>query len=236
MAFTESDWRHLTARMAWVEGRLKAKGASARSPAVMPPVNQAQVDEFTSRTGLRLPQDLVDLVTKFSGGWSFSWDLHVKGDDRWLQPRAYIGDFGGNSEVPFIGASPESTLLDLYQEFQEDIQGTHFVDSGDAKSVEVMPSVFPLHLFEGGGGDYTVLRLDTSPCEVVFLDHEKVYRIDEKQVIGHGLSDFLRRWANVGFPSCEYLNLVIDKATRDIDDQSPTVKGWLRWLDDPASA
>ncbi|MEW4571416.1 hypothetical protein AB1L88_26375 [Tautonia sp. JC769] len=236
MGFAESDWRHLTSRMAWVEGRLKAKGATVRSPDLMPPVDRAQVDAFSDRTGLRLPQDLIDLVTGFAGGWSFSWNLGVAGTDRWLRPGVDVGAFGGNGEVPFLGASRETTLLDLYQQFQEEIHDTFFADAGDAESLRRMPSVFPLHLFEGGGGDSTVLRLDTSPCEVVFLDHEKTYRIDEGQVIGRGLGDFLRRWANVGFVSCEYLDVFIDAEGRDIDDVGIAAREWIRWLDDPEAA
>jgi hypothetical protein len=235
-AFAESDWKALNDRMAWVEGRVHAKGGSVEGPIMLPPVDAKQVEAFTAATGLRLPQDLVDLVTRFAGGWSFSWMLYDREADREIAPplESRISIFGGNSEVPFVGATRDETLLDLYRQFQEQIGDTFFVDDGDERSRELMPSVFPLHFCEGGGADYTVLRLDTSPCEVVFLDHDAVYAIDDEHVIGRGLGDFLRRWAAVGFPSCEYLlDGVVDPERGVIDEAAPVVRDWLRWLDDP---
>ena len=232
MAFVDENWRHLTGRLAWVEHRLTAKGADAPPAEFLPPVAPAQVEEFARATGLRLPADLVDLATKFAGGWAFHWNL-CRPDGRWLEPPVALGSFGGNAEDPFLGASAETTLLGRYQQFQEEIHGTWLADRGDPSTLAAMPAAFPLLTCEGGGGDYLILRLDTDPCEVVYLDHERCFRIDREHTIGRGLGDFLGRWAAVGFIRCEKLDTLVDPATRLIAIDSPTARAWVAWLDDP---
>ncbi|MFO0891418.1 MAG: SMI1/KNR4 family protein [Isosphaeraceae bacterium] len=235
MAFTDADWQHLTARLNRVASCLKAKGATVWAPEFLPPIGRSQVDDFEAQTGLRFPEDLVDLVTKYTGGWKFYWNLCVETEGRWLEPPSRLANFGGNAETHFVGASQRETLLDCYRTFQEQIHETYLVDSGDPETLRLMPKVFPLLVCEGGGADTLVLRLDTDPAEVVYLDHEYVYEIDEEHVLGRGLGEFLRRWADVGFPECGELDDLIDAPTRQIDGASQRAQDWLRWLDDPSA-
>jgi hypothetical protein len=235
MAFTASDWQHLTSQMAWVEGRMRAKRLTVDSPQFLPPIPGSQVEAFTRETGFLLPDDLIDLLTKFAGGWSFYWCLCAEAEDRWPEPAGYVSTFGGNGEVPFIGASRENTLLSLYNEFQHLLQRTMLVEPEFAHTMKVMTAVLPLYSCEGGGGDFTVMRLDTSPCEILFLDHADCYDIHSKSIIGRGLTDFLRRWANIGFPSCDHIASHVDRTSGCINSQSAEVQKWLGWLSDAPS-
>ncbi|MDQ2686834.1 MAG: SMI1/KNR4 family protein [Armatimonadota bacterium] len=231
--FTAADWNHLQERASTLTGQLQAKGVTVEPFNPMPPIPRSQVDDFEEQTGLRLPQDFVDLVTQFAGGWRFYWNLEVQADRRWLRPPAYMGDFGGNSEVPFIGASEGCPLLKLYNTFQEEIRDDA---PDDPDTLAALSAMFPLHLTDGGGGDYTVLRLDTSPVEVVYLDHESRRRLGDNRILGHGLSAFLRRWANLSFPQCEYHHSWVDASRREPDDESLRAQEWGAWLSNPSAA
>lgn len=166
-AFTASDWELVRVRATAVGAQMRAKGATVWDFAPLPPVRKAQLDQFTRQTGLAMPGDFADLLTKFAGGWKFYWNLSVKKTDSWLKPPVFMGNFGGNAEVPFIGATAKETLLDRYHAFQFNIRNSYLDDPG---ALKVVPALFPLHTWDGGGGDYTVLRLDVSPARVYYLD------------------------------------------------------------------
>ena len=100
----------------------------------------------------------------------------------------------------------------------------------------MLPSLFPVHLFEGGGGDYLVLRLDVTPAKVYYLDHELVWQVDEDHVIGIGFGEFILSWANLGFPGCEYHSCWVNPQTHCLDGGSPNALAWLAWLAEPSAA
>jgi hypothetical protein len=190
----------------------------------LPPIPLSQVQAFSRATGHTLPPDFVDLVTKFAGGWNFYWALSRE-DDTWLEPPVYMGEFGGNGEVPFIGATTETTLLDLYNNFQDEIRkGWRLND--DTKAI--LPALFPLQSWEGGGADFLVLRLDVSPAQVLYLDHEGAWR---GTVIGAGFREFLLGWANLGFP--ELASHESWASSGRPQDTGPAADQWRAWLANP---
>jgi len=224
--FSEQDWSMVRERLNDVAAQFKSLGATVWPAELFPPVAEAQIKEFEASTTLSLPQDFADLVTRFAGGWKFYWCLARPKSDDWLKPPVFMGNFGGNGEVPFIGATASDTLLSLYRELQAEV--TESID--DPESQAIVRASFPLHLFDGRGGDYTVLRLDTDPTEVLFLDHEAGWEVREDHVIGRGFRNFLLRWAEIGFPQTEYYNSWLDEEARLPDNASEKAETWLAWL------
>ncbi len=242
MPFTESDWRYLQTQMAWIEDRLRAKRAHVIPCKFDPPIPMSQVEAFRRETGLDLPEDFVTLTTQYCGGWSHWWSLCQKqenGRDKWLEPSHYLGKFGGGDE-PFIGASQERTLVNIYNQFQREIRRTWIANSPEGlATIENLKSIFPLQFALGGGADYAVLRLDTSPAQVEILDHELSYKTTlPDTIVGHGLGNFLRDWAYVGFVSANYMSL-INKPVQAADPKeqvAATAADWVRWLNSDEAA
>jgi hypothetical protein len=77
-AFTISDWDLVCTRAATTAAQLRAKGATVWDFEPPPPVPQSQIEEFRRQTGLALPGDFTDLLTKFAGGWKFYWCLGLE--------------------------------------------------------------------------------------------------------------------------------------------------------------
>lgn len=229
-AFSTSDWDFIRSRAMTTGAQLQAKGATVWDFAPLPPIPRSQIDHFTRKTGFTLPGDFVDLLTKFAGGWKFYWGLYVKKTGAILESPVFMGNFGGNAEVPFIGATKKETLLDQYQSFQSEIQGSFF---GDPETLKLIPALFPLHTWDGGGGDYTALRLDVSPARVYYLDHEIGHPIDDEHAIGSGFREFVLGWSNLGFPQCTYHSCWVNSQTRQPDDASANADIWRKWLADP---
>jgi hypothetical protein len=219
--FTEADWQLVCERAATLVEQLGAKGARARPMRPLPPMRPEWVGEWEKETGLRLPADFVDLLTKFAGGWWFHWDLYSAQKGVRLQPPVCPARSGGNPEVPLLGC---------YSEFQVTLNETPIEDE---ETLAVQKAFYPLYEFEGGGGDYLVLRLDKTPAEVVYLDHEKDWAVGEEQIICRGFGEFLRRWARMGFPACSSFENWVNPQTRMPDDESDQVKAWWAWLADP---
>lgn len=226
--FTASDWEFVRTRATATAAQVRAKGATVWDFAPLPPIPHSQLDNFTRETGFTLPADLAELVTRFAGGWKFYWCLHVKTMDKFLIPPVDMGQFGGNGDVPFIGATADETLLDRYRSFQSDIR--KYLD--DPETLKVIPSLFPLHRWDGGGGDYTVLRLDMSPARVYYLDHELMWPVDAEHVIGVGLREFVLGWAHLAFPSCDSHDCWVNPLTREPDANSSKADMWRKWIAD----
>lgn len=225
--FSQADWDFVTQTALAISRQLLAKGATVQPFRPFPPIPSEQIEEFTSVTGLVLPQDLTEFLTEFSGGWTFYWSLFSTAKDEFIQPPVTMGNFGGNSEVAFIGAAEGDSLLRRYQEFQAEIHDT-YVD--DPATLEALPAMIPLHAWDGGGGDYTVLRIDKSPAEVLYLDHETAWEIGQAGVLGTGFREFVLRWAEAGFLQMQYhlgwLNShAQDEARATADDAR--LRAWL---------
>jgi hypothetical protein len=175
-------------------------------------------------------------VTRYAGGWRYYWNLGVGPKykiERWLKPPVFVGDFGGNGEVPFIGASPARPLLEVFTEFQVELD-----DYGpeEPEMREIARKSFPLHTFEGGGGDKVVLRLDLDPARVCLLDHEAGWEFRDEFIICDGFGEFLTGWATLGFPECEDYSQWVDAERRRPMSSGPKFEAWLAWLADPAAA
>jgi hypothetical protein len=155
-AFTQVDWDLIRTRAGTVAAQLRAKGAEVWDFEPLPPVPRAQLEEFTRKTRIVFPSDFVDLVTNFAGGWNFSWCLCETKTGKWLKSPVFMGNFGGNAEVPFIGASTDETLLDRYESFQDEIRNSiHNRNSclEDSEMLRLLSALFPLHTCDGSGGD-----------------------------------------------------------------------------------
>jgi|GEM_PF-2594328 len=250
--FTSADWEFVKARANATAAQIRAKGATADDFVSLPPIPQSQIDDFARVTGYALPPDFVDFVTKFAGGWKFYWSLSLKNSNAWaevpvdmgsfggnaeptlgnphMETPVDMGSFGGNAEVPFIGATPKTSLLDLYRSFQSEMGASYL---NDQSTIELLPALFPLHSWDGGGGDYTVLRLDMKPARVYYLDHEIMWPIDDEHIIGRGFKEFVLGWANFGFPQCEYHSCWVNPQTQEPDDHSAKAETWRKWLADP---
>jgi hypothetical protein len=232
-AFTQVDWDLVQTRAGSVGAQLRAKGAEVWDFEPLPPVPRAQLEEFTRKTRIVFPSDFVDLVTNFAGGWNFSWCLFETKTGKWLKSPVFMGNFGGNAEVPFIGASTDETLLDRYESFQDEIRNSiHNRNSclEDSETLRLLPALFPLHTCDGSGGDYTVLRLDVAPAKVYYLDHELAWPLDDEHTIGIGFREFVLGWANLGFPQCEYHSCWVNPQTRQPADTSREADVWRGWL------
>lgn len=224
--FADSDWQHLTDRAVAVNHYLRQKDLDVQLFTVLPPVPNSQLTEFRDQTGFRLPVDFQRLVRVYSGGWQFAWSLYADEEGRDIGPADRVGNQGGNFEVPFIGATEDRTLLKIYEEFQEFAR--EMIDL-HPDTEAVLPSLFPLLTQEEGGADYTVLRLDRDPAQVVYLDHESDYSVADDEVIADGFAVFLRKWANLGFPSCQFL-----RGGR-LDAAQAKTEAWWKWLEDASA-
>jgi len=235
-AFTKTDWEFVRNRAISIKAQLRAKGQPVDhflpgdfEP--LPHIPMSQIEEFYSQTGYAFPNDFVDLVTKFAGGWRFYWSLCISQTPfKCLEPPVYLGNFGGSSEAPFIGASKDNTLLKIYGEFQRNLS-QHY--RRPSEQIEIDPALFPLNDFEGGEGDMTVMRLDRIPTEIHFLDHEGGHCVYEKDLIGLGFREFVLSWADLGFPGCDYHRSWVNRQTHQPDHLSAKANAWRAWLADP---
>src|SRR5690242_12341681 len=93
--FTKDDWAFIQSMAKSTLAQLRAKGmlehrTSKNDFRSMPPIPMAQVAEFESLTKCPLPRDFVDLITKFSGGWTYHWSLCVNQSPfQWLKSPVY---------------------------------------------------------------------------------------------------------------------------------------------------
>jgi hypothetical protein len=227
--FTGSDWDLVRTRADATAAQLRAKGATADDFRPLPPVPESQLVDFNRQTGFSLPGDFAGLVTKYVGGWWFDWTMWRRDSDDRLRPPVRFGDRGGNAEVSFIGVTAKTTLLQLYEELRFEVR----MRADDPSIVDGIRVLFPLHLFDGGGDDFTVLRLDVSATRIYYLDHEYGWMADDQHMRGLGFREFVLAWSNLGFPACEPYELWVNPETRTPDDSSPKAEIWRKWLADP---
>ena len=220
------DWQTITDRAVAINHHLRRRNLSVDLFTVTPPVDEKQVTKFNSKSKFKLPADFARFVTKHTGGWRFHWSLYNLKDQGQSEPECAPGSTGGNSEVMFIGASADHPLLTIHKSFQKDIRYSEVAES----TLNLLPALFPLYTYEEGGADYTVLRLDRDPAEVVYLDHEFDYEIKSEHVLEKGFALFLRKWSNMGFPSCQHLQ------NGRLDDSSEQNTRWWAWLESQETA
>lgn len=225
-AFSQQDWERVHDRLTTAAVDLQAVGASVAPPQILPPIPESQLLEFQASTGLALPEDLSQMLTRFSGGWYFSWNLSTKLQESQIDRSFDVGGSGGNGEVQFIGADESSTLLSRHQELQD------FAERwiGNQETRNIIKSSFPLHLFEGGGGDLALLRLDKSPAEIVYLDHEMGWEFGDEHVVARGFRYFLLGWAELAFPGLSYHRSWTSGDGTILEPSSEKAKKWLAWL------
>jgi hypothetical protein len=142
-----------------------------------------------------------------------------------------MGDDGGNSEVPFIGATATETLFDRYQAFQSELGP--LVDYTD--SLRALPALFPLHSYEGNNGSYAVLRLDVSPARIYYLYGSLGCPLDDEYWIGTGFREFLMRWSHLGFLAIHNCQHWVNFSTHQPDDAGAKAEAWRKWLAAPGT-
>lgn len=217
--FTRDDWQHLRSQADLMALRLRAKGLRTVGIQPLPPVDPQQCRDFSHATGITLPLAFADLVTKYAGGWTFDWSLST---DEWGFDVDDAPAESGCGEI-FIGVSERNTLLAEYTAFQKRIP--------ESSRSSATPFLFPLNA--DGGGDYLTLRFDCSPVRVIVLDHEMGYDVSKARVLSQGLTDFLRRWATLGFPAWEQLMHWMRDDSQQVTDSDDRARMWLKWLADP---
>ena len=116
--------------------------------------------------------------------------------ERFLKPPVFMGNFDGNGEVPFIGASARLSLLQVFTEFQAELDE---FGPEEPEMREIARKSFPLHTCEGGGGDKVVLRLDLSPARVCLLNYETGWEFRDEFIICEGFGEFLRDGQRLAF-------------------------------------
>jgi hypothetical protein len=211
----------LTDRCDWITSRLKKKGGRVEELELFDPIPISQVEALEAETGLQLPADLRQFLTECTGGFKFSWYL-----DRKDSP---LCQFGGNSEQPFIGASDDVSLLELYNQYME-LMDQEYLFGEDPENDASIRNVFPLYSWYGEGSDKIVLR--PNPVAVLYLDHEGCYKVEDGGIIvcGTHFSTFVSSWANLGFPQFDEYSKLFDKERLMLDDKGPAAKAWLEWL------
>ncbi len=234
---SQAIWNKWQKNLLWVLERVAAKGGEIQKPEIFPPVPPSQVEEFERATGLRLPTDFVDVVTNYTGGFRFAWSLYnIYDKSKYILTKTAIR--GGNWEVPFIGASQRKSLLDLYQELQNEFLGScnwifrsEFDDNEDIQETrKVIPYCFPLYLFSGGGGDYTVLRIDVEPAQIIYLDHEWGFSVRDRAILGRGFVDYVTTWSNLGYPEVDRYCGFFEETTGTLSDTGSLAQEWMKWL------
>jgi hypothetical protein len=224
-AFTQDDWLQITDRVVAVSYFLRQKKCDVNLFRALPPVEKSQVGEFQRKTGLRFERDFQDFVKSCAGGWRFSLSLFLDNKSGPLEPPVKMGTFGGNSNADFIGASENFTLLQAYEEFQTIARDSYIENE---ETLAILPALFPLQLSEGGGADFTVLRLDMKPAEVHFLSHDEDYALRENSsLLARGFRQFLLRWSSLGFLSLEHVGAG--------EDDPVKTRAWWDWLSDPTA-
>lgn len=226
----QQAWDRWQNNMHWVIERIMLKGGEVQEPETLPPIPASQVEEFESVTSLSLPKDFVDMVVNFSGGFRFAWSLY----NVYERYRDVSVKRGGNWEVSFVGASKTASLLDLYHKLQSLcgwIFHPKFEDDKDIQeSRRVIPHCFPLYLDCGGGGDYMVLRIDTDPAQILYLDHEWGYSVRGRAVLGRDFADYVTRWSSLGYPEVDGYSDFYNEELGTLDVAGRTAQFWLEWL------
>jgi hypothetical protein len=229
-------WKQCLSNIEKTLAQFEAKGADVYPLEVLPAAPDGQVEEFESKTGLTLPDEFKALM-KLAGGFRFDWSLNVSGTDEYLVPPIMNIDYGGSTELPFIGASDEVSLLELYEDFQEHYSGYNV---SEPEQVEIIRNSFPLCVWDGDGNALG-MRLDTDPVEIHCLEAEGCWRVCstprrpvEGSLVGKGLTDFLVQWTAVGSPAINSM-LWFLQASGDtaFDANSEGIAPWLDWLADP---
>jgi hypothetical protein len=174
--------------------------------------------------GLKLPESFRQLLS-LTGGFRFDWELESP-------PYDYL-QYGGNSEVGFIRASEELTLVEAYRFFQEHYEG---YDVEDESQIAMIRRCFPLYLTDLAGNALAV-RLDTDPLQVHILQSELAWHIsedssgDDRSLVGLGLPEFLLHWASLGCPSTENLSEVVEACGGEtLDANSAGGRAIREWL------
>ncbi len=229
-------WDKWLSNPQWISNRVSAKGGEVEGPKVLPPIPFSQVDEFKRSTGLSLPEDL-ETVTQFSGGFWLAWSLYKVRNN----PRQEFPLRGGNWEVPFIGVSEPKSLTEVYNEFQDEfltgacnwIHRSEFNDNEDVQLTRAaLRYCFPLYSFYGGVGDFLVLRFDTRPSQVLYLDHEWGFSVSGRAILGCGFVDFVTVWSNLGYPEVDRYSIFFDERKGAISSETEMALAWIRWLNE----
>ncbi|MCO6449239.1 MAG: hypothetical protein J5I90_00495 [Caldilineales bacterium] len=230
-------WDKWISNLNWISERISANGGEVEGLEILSPIPLSQVDEFNRLTGLSLPEDFVETITKFAGGFYFAWSLYeASGDSDWSFPWR-----GGNWDVPFIGASKAKPLIEVYNEFQNGfLTGSynwiHRVEFDDNEDIlltrATLRQCFPLYLDCGGGGDFLVLRLDTDPSQILYLDHEWGFSVSGRAILGYGFVDFVTLWSNLGYPEVDRYSIFFDEERWTINDETEMALEWISWLNE----
>ena len=199
-------------------------GALVTGPEFHPPVDDSQIVEFESATGLKLPDDFRDFVTNHCGGWNFHWSCFDLMEDNQIEDCSPGSPFGGNQYSHFV-RSADTTLLSCYEGLVEDV--SDWVENGSVsdEDFDIVRCCYPLYLCILGS-DFVGLRLDVEPAEVVYLDHEAGFHIESSHVLGKGFSRFLRAYTQTGCPDLDY-HIPIYNDGRQIDETSPIITRWI---------
>jgi hypothetical protein len=96
------DWQSITDRAVAINQHLRRRDQHVDLFTVLPPIDSKQIAHFNSKAGYKLPTDFVQFLTKYAGGWRFSWSLYELKEKGHDQPEWSPGSTGGNSE----GARP----------------------------------------------------------------------------------------------------------------------------------
>jgi len=225
-------WNTWDRRIRRVADRILSMEADVRGSAaeIFPPVPGAQVNELRNATGISLPDDFAEWLTKHCGGFDMWWVF-----DELDTPLGRCFS-GGCSEAPFIDAYEGKTLLGLFNDLQEQLRHTYLYNEqyDDDEHVvgirECLKHCFPLSFMFSMSGDMLALRCDVEPAHVVFLDHERKFRTDGEAIVGIGFSDFMNRWTQVGCVEFDTYSALINKETRLLDETLPIAQEWIKFL------
>jgi hypothetical protein len=78
-----------------------------------------------------------------------------------------------------------------------------------------------------------VLRFDTEPSQILYLDHEWGFSVNGRAILGYGFADFVTAWSNLGYPEVDRYSVFFDEGRGAISDETEMARDWIRWLNEP---
>lgn len=194
--------------------RLAEAGAEVSELTVFAPCPESEVRALEKRMGVDLG-DFRAFLTKL-GGFRFDWEHEngVAGLDEY--------EYGGNSEVGFVrpGGDEEATLEETYREFQAEYAN---YEVEDPDKVEAIRRCFPLFQTDGKG-NALVVHFAEGGTEVHLLKAEVCWDFDPCELgaggslVGEGFMEFLGSWIELGAPSTECMDSVLEEMDHGLLD------------------
>jgi len=186
---------------------------------IKPVVSKEEVDNIINNLKIKLPTDFIDVITNYSSGVNFSFQ--IKGAE---PEREYMQLFS----VGYEGLWSFEDLGNLKEEYDGWVESC-FTDPSDDYN-KVWYNKTPI--IRVATGD--LIAFDTSVIgnefPVVFLSHDGSAFHGKR--LGHNFIDFITRWSNVGCfgPEDWQLGPFHNDDENILELEGDKVNNWKKWL------